>query len=153
MPYDLRWRLALHLQAGEAACDPSLLSVFRDRLLAGGQERLAFAAVLELLVAEGWVARRSKQRLDSTHVCGLLARTPARISLPFQHIFFWGGLRGALGLALALSLPRSMPYRDTIVIAAFGVVAFSVIVQGITMPLLLKRLSLLPPSAHAGKET
>lgn len=73
MQYDLRWRLALHLQAGEAACDPSLLSVFRDRLLVGGQARLAFAAVLELLVAEGWVARRSKQRLDSTHVCGLLA--------------------------------------------------------------------------------
>ncbi len=74
MQYDLRWRLALHLQAGEAACDPSLLAVFRDRLLAGGEERLAFAAVLELLVAEGWVPRRSKQRLDSTHVCGLLAR-------------------------------------------------------------------------------
>lgn len=74
MQYDLRWRLALHLAAGEAACDPSLLSVFRERLLAGGQERLAFEAVLALLVAEGWVARRTKQRLDSTHVCGLLAR-------------------------------------------------------------------------------
>lgn len=74
MQYDMRWRLALHLAEGEAACDPSLLSVFRERLLAGGQERLAFEAVLDLLVAEGWVARRTKQRLDSTHVCGLLAR-------------------------------------------------------------------------------
>jgi transposase len=74
MQYDTRWRLALHLSAGETACDPSLLSVFRDRLLAGGHERLAFAAVLALLVAEGWVPKRSKQRLDSTHVCGLLAR-------------------------------------------------------------------------------
>lgn len=74
MQYDMRWRLALHLQPGEVACDPSLLSVFRDRLLAGGQERLAFDAVMSLLVAEGWVARRSKQRLDSTHVCGLLSR-------------------------------------------------------------------------------
>lgn len=86
-------------------------------------------------------------------LCGLLARTRTHISLPFQHIFFWGGLRGALGLALALSLPREMPYRDTIVIAAFGVVAFSVIVQGITMPILLKRLSLLPPPAEVRKET
>jgi len=74
MHYDSRWRLALHLPAGAAACDPSLLSVFRARLLAGGQERLAFEAVLALLVAEGWVAKRSKQRLDSTHICGLLAR-------------------------------------------------------------------------------
>ena len=42
MHYDSRWRLALHLPAGAAACDPSLLSVFRARLLGGGQERLAF---------------------------------------------------------------------------------------------------------------
>jgi transposase len=74
MQYDTRWRLALHLQGDEVACDPSLLSVFRDRLLAGGKERMAFEAVLELLVAEGWVARRSKQRLDSTHIWGLLSR-------------------------------------------------------------------------------
>lgn len=74
MQYDLRWRLALHLAADEVACDPSLLSVFRERLLAGRQERLAFEAVLDLLVAGGWLPKRSKQRLDSTHVCGLLAR-------------------------------------------------------------------------------
>lgn len=74
MQYDLRWRLALHLQPDEAACDPSLLAVFRERLLTGGQERLAFEAVLAWLVAEGWVPRRAKQRLDSTHVCGLLAQ-------------------------------------------------------------------------------
>jgi len=74
MQYDLRWRVALHLRPGEAACHASLLSVFRARLLAGGQERLAFEAVLALLVAEGWVPKRSKQRLDSTPICALLAR-------------------------------------------------------------------------------
>jgi len=74
MQYDTRWRLALHLRQGECACDPSLLSVFRSRLLAGEKERLAFDTVLKLLVDEGWVPKRSKQRIDSTHVCGLLAR-------------------------------------------------------------------------------
>jgi transposase len=74
MQYDARWRLALHMQPDEVACDPSLLSVFRDRLLAGQQQRLAFEAVKDLLVAEGWLPKRSKQRLDSTHVCALLAR-------------------------------------------------------------------------------
>lgn len=74
MQYDTRWRLALHLREGQCACDPSSLSIFRDRLLAGEKERLAFDAVLQLLVAEGWVPKRSKQRIDSTHVCGLLAR-------------------------------------------------------------------------------
>jgi transposase len=74
MQYDLRWRLALHLQPDENACDPTLLTVFRNRLLHEGQERLALEAVLALLVAKGWVPKRAKQRLDSTHVCGLLAR-------------------------------------------------------------------------------
>jgi len=71
--FDTRWRLALHLPETEGGFDPSLLPRFRRRLLAGQQERVLFDAVLELLVAHGWVARRSRQRLDSTHVCGLLS--------------------------------------------------------------------------------
>ncbi len=70
--YDLRWRLALHLSQQDAAFDPSLLTVFRQRLLNSGEESLAFEAVLDFLVEHGWVAKRSRQRLDSTHVCGLL---------------------------------------------------------------------------------
>jgi len=73
------------------------------------------------------------------------ARSRLRVPAAEQHILVWGGLRGALALALALSLPRTLPLRDAIVIATFGVVAFSVVVQGITMPALLKRLNLLPP--------
>lgn len=76
-------------------------------------------------------------------LCLLFARTRLAIAPRHQHVLFWGGLRGALALALALSLPRALPFRDQIVIAAFGVVAFSVIVQGVTMPLLLRRLNLL----------
>lgn len=71
--YDQRWRLALHLPPAEAAFDPSLLVVFRNRLLESGEEKLAFAAVLDYLVEQGWVAKRSRQRLDSTHVWGLLS--------------------------------------------------------------------------------
>jgi CPA1 family monovalent cation:H+ antiporter len=66
-----------------------------------------------------------------------------RITLADQHVLFWGGLRGAVGLALALSLPDSLPMRGTVVIATFGVVTFSVIIQGLTMPLLLRRVT--PP--------
>jgi CPA1 family monovalent cation:H+ antiporter len=59
-------------------------------------------------------------------------------------VMWWGGLRGALGLALALSLPETMPGRDEILIASFAVVSFSVVVQGLTMPALLGRLGFLP---------
>jgi hypothetical protein len=67
MQYDLRWRLALHLQPDENACDPSLLAVFRNRLLNEGQERLVFEAVLALLVTEGWVPKR--QAAAGLHAC------------------------------------------------------------------------------------
>ena len=83
-------------------------------------------------------------------LCGLLARTKVRVALSEQHVLFWGGLRGALGLALALSLPPAMPYRDSIIIAAFAVVAFSVIVQGVTMPALLARLSVVAKVQRKG---
>jgi monovalent cation:H+ antiporter, CPA1 family len=54
-----------------------------------------------------------------------------------QHVLWWGGLRGALALALALALPPSFPLHDEILITAFGVVVFAVVVQGLTMPWLL----------------
>ena len=62
------------------------------------------------------------------------------ISLRDQHVLWWGGLRGALALALALSLPADMPFADSIRVMAFGVVVFSVVFQGVTMPLLLRKL-------------
>ena len=71
--YDLRWRLALHLGVHDATFDPTLLVVFRNRLVLGAQEDLAFQAVLDYLVEQGWVPKRSRQRLDSTHVRGLLS--------------------------------------------------------------------------------
>jgi CPA1 family monovalent cation:H+ antiporter len=64
------------------------------------------------------------------------------VSAHHQHLLFWGGMRGALALALALSLPETVTDRDRIVLAAFAVVAFSIVVQGITMPLLLRRLKM-----------
>jgi hypothetical protein len=71
--FDQRWRLALHLDAQDATFDPSLLVVFRNRLVEHEAEGLAFTAVLDYLVENGWVPKRSKQRLDSTHVRGLLS--------------------------------------------------------------------------------
>lgn len=63
-----------------------------------------------------------------------------KVTFPEQHVLWWGGLRGALGLALALSLPSTLPLRDEIVVVTFAVVGFSIVVQGLTMPLLLRRL-------------
>ena len=65
-----------------------------------------------------------------------------RVPASFQHTLFWGGLRGALALALSLGIPATVPERGTIILTAFVVVAFSILVQGLTMSLLIKRLAL-----------
>jgi len=76
-------------------------------------------------------------------------RFGGRIPVNWQHVLFWGGLRGALALALVLGLPETMPERQILVSATFGVVLFSLLVQGLTIGPLLKRLSLAEtPSAQ-----
>jgi CPA1 family monovalent cation:H+ antiporter len=66
-----------------------------------------------------------------------------KISLRWQHVFVWGGLRGALALALALSLDNALPYRARLLDLTFGVVIFSILVQGLTTKPLLRGLGLV----------
>jgi CPA1 family monovalent cation:H+ antiporter len=76
--------------------------------------------------------------------CLLFVRTALRISAQHQHILFWGGLRGALALALALGLPPEIPLREEIITISFAVVAFSIFVQGLTMVPFLRRMGEIP---------
>ncbi len=70
----LGWKYALDLELGDAGFDHSSLGQFRDRLLAGGAARIGFDALLQGLRAAGLVRRGGKQRLDSTHVLGAVAK-------------------------------------------------------------------------------
>ncbi len=54
--------------------------------------------------------------------------------------WFGGGLHGALALGLALGLDSSFPYRSQIIDMTFGVVVFSILLQGLTMKLFLRWL-------------
>jgi CPA1 family monovalent cation:H+ antiporter len=55
-------------------------------------------------------------------------------------VLVWGGLRGALSLVLALALPASTENRSLIVALTAGTVMFSLVGQGTTMSILLRRL-------------
>ena len=73
--FDLRWKMALGMEAGEASFDSSCLARFRQRLVAGGEESLGFEAALDAMRQAGYLGRKAKrQRLDSTHVVGLVSR-------------------------------------------------------------------------------
>ena len=72
----------------------------------------------------------------------LFAASRLKVPAGYQHVLFWGGLRGALALALTLALPPGVRERGPIILSAFVVVAFSIFVQGLTMPWLVRRLRL-----------
>lgn len=73
-------------------------------------------------------------------VAGLFAFSSQRLEWRDMHFLWWGGLRGALALSLALSLPTHTLYRNEILISVFAVVAFSVLIQGLTAAPLLRLL-------------
>ena len=77
-----------------------------------------------------------------------LIRAQHHMPVNWRHTFFGGGLRGAISLALALSLPESLAERKTLESMAFGIVLFSLLVQGTTIQFLLKRLGLTSRPHH-----
>ena len=75
----------------------------------------------------------------------LLGRLPGvePIPRPWQGVLWWGGIRGAVTLALALSLPVDLDYWWTIQSIAYGVVLFTLFVQAISMGWVMRRLGVV----------
>jgi len=96
---------------------------------------VAIAAIPVVLMAR-WVAVAIPISLLSIRA----AFTPGAI-----RILTWGGFRGGISVALALSLP-AVPQKPAIVAMTYGVVVFSIIVQGLTMKPLVNRL--IKPDAN-----
>jgi CPA1 family monovalent cation:H+ antiporter len=112
--------------------------------------RIAAPQIMSHLGSLGWVMLAV---LVSRAVIVVLINVVLRLvheEMPWKWvpIVFWGGLRGAVALALALSLPVSLQDRLWIQLMAFGVVLVTVLGQGVTMPSLLKRLGLAHPKRH-----
>ena len=70
----------------------------------------------------------------------------SKISLSYQLVSYWGGLRGAVCLALALSIDPEFPNRDLIVILTLGIALFTLLIPGTTVGKLLQSLELNRPS-------
>ena len=61
----------------------------------------------------------------------------------------WAGLRGVVTLAAAFLIPVGVPFRDTLVLAAMVVTAGTLLLQGLTLPLLVHALNLRGPDARS----
>ena len=78
-------------------------------------------------------------RLVSVYLPFQIVRLRERFSHGIVGILTWGGVRGGISVALALSLPLG-PQRDIILSATYAVVIFAILVQGLTLPRLVKRV-------------
>ena len=73
--------------------------------------------------------------------------TSSEIGWREQTVLWWGGLRGSVSIALALSLPEFIPARQEIIDIVFGVVLFTLLVQGLTIQWVLKAFNLIGDQA------
>ncbi len=75
-------------------------------------------------------------------LAGLVRLFRHEVPAPFLLVMSWGGLRGAISVALALSLPAAIDNRPQLLAMTFAVVLFTILVQAISISGLLSRLGL-----------
>ncbi len=74
---------------------------------------------------------------------GLLSRTRAKIPAAWNFVLVLGGIRGALSMVLALSLPHNFPHRALLINLVFGVVLLTILIQGLSISPLARILKIL----------
>jgi monovalent cation:H+ antiporter, CPA1 family len=96
-----------------------------------------------LLAAAGGIGLALVTRLISVAVPTTLVHLRRLPKLSYIAVLTWGGLRGGISVALALSLEDS-PYRGAMLAVCYAVVVFTILVQGLSMPMLVRWL--FPPA-------
>ena len=103
---------------------------------------LSHAHVRESIVpvAAGIVSALAGRAVAVYASSALVSRTDRRIPIALQHILIWGGQRGALSLVLAVAVFPSAVDGRQLITATAGLVAFSILFQGLTFEPIIKRL-------------
>jgi CPA1 family monovalent cation:H+ antiporter len=113
-------------------------------LLIGLQVQLPLLIKHANVIGLGVLAVFAARLLVVYGICPFVSSKRLPIPGKWRHLMFWGGLRGALVMALALSLPLAFPAREAIINMTFGVVLFTLLVPGLTMEPLVRFLGMAP---------
>lgn len=120
-------------------------------LLIGLQVQLPLMLKHSQLIGLGVLAVFVARLLVVYGICPFVSTDRLPIPDKWRHLMFWGGLRGALVMALALSLPLTFPDREAIINMTFGVVLFTLLVPGLTMEPLVRLLGMAPKHEKLNK--
>lgn len=121
---------------------------------------LAFLANAVLFLEMGMTVRTAELLGHGTSVAwGVVAALAGRAAVAYllgpligvvgtevpireRHVLFWAGLRGAVALAAALSLPADFPHQRELLAMTYGAVLFTLIAQGLTIGPVVQMLGL-----------
>ena len=107
-------------------------------LLIGLQINLSLLAKYSNLIGIGILALIVSRLIVAYGLSPLVSTKNLPIPLRWRHLLFWGAIRGSLSMALALSLPIDFPQREQLIVLTFGVVLYTLLVQGLTLEPLVK---------------
>ncbi|HWD43893.1 MAG TPA: Na+/H+ antiporter [Actinomycetota bacterium] len=109
----------------------------------------ALVSAVVIAVRLGWV-------FTTPYLVRLLDRRPSqvlrRVGARERLVIGWSGMRGAVSLAAALALPRDFPMRNLILFLTFAVILATLVLQGLTLPALIRRLRLTGDGAEEQEE-
>ena len=113
-------------------------------LLIGFEVQLSNLVVVAVPIALAFTALVVARLAIVSAVTAGFRRTSEGVSPAWAMILTWGGLRGALSMVLALALPLDFPRRELLIDLTVGVVLLSLLLQGLTMKAVVRRLGAGP---------
>jgi monovalent cation/hydrogen antiporter len=123
----------------------------------GGTDEVTLAGYALATIA-AVVGTRFLWPFTTPYIIRALDRRPSqvarRVGAAPRIVMGWAGMRGAVSLAAALALPLKtdagapFPERDLVIFLAYCVVLFTVVVQGLTLPALIRRLGVVDDGAE-----
>ncbi|RBY79720.1 cation:proton antiporter [Blastococcus sp. TF02A-26] len=121
---------------------PGLLSGLEEAGVSGWRVTLVCAGALVATIAARFVFVFGTAALLRAGSAGMRRQV---WSTPVAGLVSWAGMRGVVTLAAAQLIPEDLPERDVLLLAAFTVVVGTLLIQGSTLPWLVRRVGLPPP--------